>query len=191
MTTTASAVLSAAQLATLRQVGEERAAAAGDVLFRAGGRRYPFTAILDGEVAVLDAANREVARHGPAEFLGEVDLLSGQSVYVTAVVTAPVRYIAVERAALRTLLFEDAPLTDVLLAEFVSRREVLQAHRGGGIEVIGPRSSQATRELVAFARSMRLAHVWRDTESGNDPEAARLAAAVAPETLPLVRLPGG
>ena len=37
-----------------------------------------------------------------------MNLLSGQTVYLTAVVTQPMRYIAVDRDALRPLLFEDA-----------------------------------------------------------------------------------
>src|SRR5581483_7750496 len=109
MTPPQSPLLSPGQLATLAEIGEERAARAGDVLYRVGDRTYPFVAILDGEVAILDAAGTELVRHGPAGFLGEVNLLSGQTVFVTAVATKPLRYIAVDRAALRSLLFEDAP----------------------------------------------------------------------------------
>src|SRR5256886_8153603 len=36
--------------------------------------------------------------------LGELNLLSGQTVFLTAVVTKPLRYIAVDRDALRALL---------------------------------------------------------------------------------------
>jgi hypothetical protein len=43
-------------LATLAVVGEERTAAVGDVLFRVGDAIYPFIAIREGEVAILDAA---------------------------------------------------------------------------------------------------------------------------------------
>jgi len=68
--------LSASQLATLAQLGEERTADVGDVLFRVGDRRYPFIAILEGEVAILDAAGNEIVRHGASGFLGEMNLLS-------------------------------------------------------------------------------------------------------------------
>ena len=89
--------LSAAQLATLKEIGEERTANAGDVLYRVGDRDYPFVAIIEGEVAVLDAAGNEIARHGASKFLGAVNLLSGRSLFVTAVAREPLRYIAVER----------------------------------------------------------------------------------------------
>jgi thioredoxin reductase (NADPH) len=189
-------ILSSSQLATLRQHGEERTAALGEVLFRVGDRRYPFIAILEGEVAVLDGAGQEIVRHGASGFLGEMNLLSGQTVYLTAVVTEPLRYIAVDRDELRPLLFEDAPLSDLLMSSFMARREALQRHEGVGIEVIGPRSSEPTRRMVEYARSNRLPHTWRDTEhssdeDGADVEAAALIATLAPEEVPLVRLPGG
>ena len=56
-----------------------------------------------------------VIGHGPSGFLGELNLLSGQTVFVNALVIEPLRYIAVERSALRSLLNEDGPLSDLLL----------------------------------------------------------------------------
>jgi len=184
-------LLSDSQLRTLRRHGEERRAEVGDVLFRVGDERYPLIAILEGEAAILDPTGNEIIRHGPRGFLGELNLLSGQTVYLTAVVTEPLRYIAVEREALRELLAEDGPLSDLLLGAFVARREILQGREGIGIEIIGPHSSPSTRRTVDFARRNRLPHVWRDTDR---PQAADVAARVAgldPEQLPLVVLPGG
>ena len=186
----ASPVLSASQLATLREHGEERSAAVGDVLFRVGDRRYPFIAIVEGEAAVLDSAAHEIVRHGPSGFLGEMNLLSGQTVYLTAVVTQPMRYIAVDRDELRPLLFEDALLGDMLLSSFMARREALQ-QRDVGLEVLGPRSSESTRRIVEYARRNRLPYTWRDPEHSADPAATALIGALETGELPLVRLPGG
>src|SRR5262249_57176641 len=94
--------------ARLAERGGEGRAAIGDVLFRVGDRRYPLIAIVEGEAAVLDQNGTEINRHGPGGFLGESNLLSGQTVFFSAVVTEPLRYIAVERQQLRTLLFEDS-----------------------------------------------------------------------------------
>ncbi len=163
----------------------------GDVLFRVGDRRYPFMAIIEGEAAVLDAAGHELVRHGASGFLGEMNLMSGQTVYLTAVVTRPMRYIAVDRDDLRPLLFEDGPLGDLLLSTFMARRELLQQHQGIGIEVVGPRSSEPTRRIVEFARRNRLPHTWRDPERSEEAAAAALIEAFDPEEIPLVRLPGG
>ncbi|HTR89466.1 MAG TPA: NAD(P)/FAD-dependent oxidoreductase, partial [Solirubrobacteraceae bacterium] len=95
--------------------------------------------------------------------------------FLTAVATAPLRYIAVEREVLRGLLFEDASLSDLLLSAFVERRELLQQRQGVGFEVVGRRESPDTRRLLEFARDQRLPHSWVD----------------GPGAQPVVRLPGG
>jgi thioredoxin reductase (NADPH) len=184
-------MLSDSQLATIARLGEERTAGVGDVLFRVGDRRYPFIAIIDGEVAILDAGGNEIIRHGKSGFLGEMNLLSGQTVFLTAVVAEPLRYIAVDRDDLRPLLFEDGPLSDLLLSTFIARREALQQVQGIGLEVVGPRSSEATMQMVEFARSNRLPFSWLDTERADDGAAAAEVAGLDAASLPLVRLPGG
>ena len=179
MSTPASPRLSASQLAALAAIGEERSAPAGALLYRVGDRSYPFIAILEGEVAIVDAAGNEVIRHGPSGFLGELNLLSGQTVFLNALVTEPLRYIAVERPALRSLLNEDGPLSDLVLSTFISRREALQSVQGIGMEIIGPRGSEPTMHLLEFARANRLPFTWREAEPTGG------------GALPLVRLPGG
>jgi thioredoxin reductase (NADPH) len=185
------AILSESQLATLAAVGEERTAAVGDVLFQVGDLRYPLIAIIEGEAAILDGAGHEIIRHGASGFLGEINLLSGQTVYLTAVVTKPMRYIAVEREALRPILFDDAQLSELLLSTFMARREALQQVEGIGLQILGPRSSEPTRRIVDSARRNRVPYTWRDPEHSEDAEAAALIEGLADEELPLVRLPGG
>jgi len=170
--------LSPSQLGTLAGIGEERTAKPGDILYRVGDATYPFIAILEGEAAILDGAGNEIVRHGPSGFLGEINLLSGQTVFVTAVVTKPLRYIAVDRDAFRALLFEDAPFSDLVLSAFIQRREALQGVQGIGLEIVGPHSSGATMRIVEFARANRLPYTWQDVVPPDGGE------------LPLVRLPG-
>jgi thioredoxin reductase (NADPH) len=179
MAAPSSPALSASQLEKLAGLGERRTASIGDVLFRVGDATYPFMAIEEGEVAILDAAGNELVRHGARGFLGELNLLSGQTVFLTAVVTQPLRYIAVDRDRLRDLLFEDGPLSDLVLTTFMSRRAALQQVEGIGIEIVGPRASEATIRLIDFARANRLPFTWHDEAP---------AGGVEP---PVVRLPGG
>ncbi|HEX3686745.1 MAG TPA: FAD-dependent oxidoreductase, partial [Gaiellaceae bacterium] len=171
--------LSASQMATLAALGEERTAGVGDVLYRVGDATYPFIAIREGEVAILDAAGNEIVRHGASSFLGELNLLSGQTVFVTALVTEPLRYVAVDRAALRDVLFDDGPLSDLVLSTFIARREALQRVQGLGLEIVGPRSSEATMGMLDFIRANRLPFSWQDTQTPDGAEP------------PVVRLPGG
>src|SRR6476620_2734191 len=171
--------LSASQLSTLAAVGEEFTAGVGDELYRVGDPIYPFIAIREGEVAILDSAGNEIVRHGASSFLGELNLLSGQTVFLTAVVTEPLRYVAVDRDALRAVLFDDGPLSDLVLSTFIARREALQRVQGIGLEIIGPRSSEATIQMLDFVRANRLPFSWQDTPPPGGAES------------PLVRLPGG
>jgi thioredoxin reductase (NADPH) len=175
----AAPTLSPSQLATLAALGVEQTAKVGDVLYRVGDATYPFIAIQEGEVAILDAAGNEIVSHGPSSFLGELNLLSGQTVFVTAVVKQPLRYIEVDRDVLRHLLFEDGPLSDLVLSTFMARRAVLQRVEGIGVEIVGPRSSEPTMRLLTVARANRLPFTWHDElpAGGEEP--------------PVVRLPGG
>jgi thioredoxin reductase (NADPH) len=181
--------LSDAQLSALAELGEELTAEVGDVLYRVGERGFPFIAILEGEVVIVDAAGNEIVRHGPAKFLGEINLLSGQTSLVSAVAAQPLRYLAVGREVLRTLLYDDGPLSDLLLSTFIARREALQRVHGIGLEIIGPHASAETMRIIDFARSYRLPFTWRDPE--RDPSAAEAVAGLDAASLPLVRLPGG
>ena len=179
MSTSRSPLLSPSQLAALADLGEERSASAGELLYRIGDRVHPFVAILVGEVSIVDAAGNEIVRYGASQFLGELNLLSGQAVFVNALVTQPLRYIAVERSVLLALLSEDGPLSDLILDTFIARREALQRVEGIGLEIVGPHSSEATMRVLDFVRANRLPYSWRET------------APPGGGALPLVRLPGG
>jgi thioredoxin reductase (NADPH) len=185
-------VLSSTQLELLAQRGEELTAEVGEKLYEIGDATYPFISILEGEVAVLDGAGHEIVRHGASGFLGEVNLLSGQSVFVTAVVTQPLRYISLPREDLRALLFDDPSLSDLILGALVERRELLQRRQGIGPEIVGARDSPDTRRLLEFARAQRLPHTWVDpTDPTETTEDAGPAAEPSVSEMPLVRLPGG
>ena len=182
-------VLSDEQLAVLAEHGEERTADVGEILFQVGDPVYPLIAILEGEAAIEDASGNEIIRHGASGFLGEMNLLTGQTVFLTARVTQQLRYIAVPREAVRTLLYEDSSLAELLLSTFIGRREALQQWEGIGVEVIGPHSSADTRRVREWANRARLPHTWLDPESSED--AASAIEAMDDNDLPLVRIPGG
>ena len=117
-------------------------------------------------------------RHGPSGFLGELNLLSGQTVFVNALVTERVRYVAVERSALRSLLHEDGQLSDLILSTFISRREALQTVQGIGLVIVGPHTEPTIR-MIEFARANKLPYTW---DEKTPPDGGQS---------PLVRLPGG
>jgi thioredoxin reductase (NADPH) len=179
----ATRTLSSSQLNLLEEHGEVLTAEAGERLYDIGQQPERFIAILEGEASIRDGAGHEIVRHGNSGFLGELNLLSGQTIFLTATAETPMRYIAVDREELRTLLFKDGALSDLLLNTFVERRELLQNVDGVGIEIFGARSSPETRRLVQFARNLKVPYQL----DPNDGDAQHPASG----ELPFVRLPGG
>src|SRR6476659_7010407 len=175
-----SRVLSSTQLEILARHGEERTAPAGETLFSVGDATYPFIAIREGEVAVLDGDGEAIVRHNAGGFLGEINLLTGQTVFLTAVATQPMRYIAVEREELRKILYEESDLADLLLSAFIERREQLQQRADIGLEIVGARGWPDTRRLLEYARRQKLPHRWSPAPAGGDGAGADTAGAGRP-----------
>ena len=90
--------------------------------------RYDFFVVVAGQVDIVvgSGANEQViAQHGPGRFLGELNLLTGLRVFVSARVTEPGEVIAVPVAALRHVIATQPALSDTILAAFIARRSVL------------------------------------------------------------------
>ena len=107
------------------RLGVRRPMAVGEYLYREGDASYDFYVVLAGVVEVVvstEGKERVLARHGAGRFLGELNLLTGQRVFVSARVAEPGEVIAVPRDALRRLIATDASLSDKILAAFLARR---------------------------------------------------------------------
>ena len=192
MSTPPRPTLSEAQLALLAEHGEERTAEVGEVLFEVGDRRYPFIAILEGEAAILDAAGHEIVRHGAFGFLGEMNLLSGQTVFLTAVVTrADALHRGRSRGAADAAVRGRPARRPAALGVRRAARGAAAAATGVGLEIIGPRDSAATRGGWSSSRARnRLPYTWRDP-GRRRPARPALVGGLGADELPLVRLPGG
>src|SRR5215831_19039062 len=98
------------QIGLLRREGEVRRVAAGEVLFREGDRSYDFIVILAGRVAIVDhqaGTERKLAAGGPGDFVTELNLLTGERLFTTAVVTEPGQVLAVPVARLHAVISQD------------------------------------------------------------------------------------
>lgn len=138
--------LSEDQVALLRRVGEVRPAVAGQVLFREGDRGSDFIVVLSGRVTIVDhqaGAERELLTAGPRQFAAELNLLTGERLFTTAVVTEPGTVLMVPRARLQELISGDQALGELILQAVLAWREWLarrQACRSSGR---GPRRRPA------------------------------------------------
>src|SRR5205085_1362729 len=108
---------------------------------------------------------RVITRHGPGRFLGELNLLTGQRVFVSARVVEPGDVIAVPRDALRHLLATNPRLGDVILAAFLARRAMLLSGATSEIRVIGSRFSPETGGVREFLGRSGIPHEWLDPDA--------------------------
>jgi thioredoxin reductase (NADPH) len=185
--------LSQEQIDRLAAHGERRRVDAGEVLYREGDRSCDFYVVLEGKVAIVEAEGtdqeRIVAVHGPRRFLGELGLLTGQTVLLTAVVREPGEVLVVPVAQLRALVASDQALGDLILRALLLRRELLIG-LGTGFRIIGSRFSDDTRRLREFAARNRLPHHYIDVERDPSAEALLRDLHVGPHETPVVILRG-
>jgi thioredoxin reductase (NADPH) len=181
------------QIGLLRREGQVRPVAAGEVLFREGDRGYDFIVILAGRVAIVDhqaGKERQLAAGGRGDFVAELNLLTGERLFTTAVVTEPGEVLVVPVARLQAAIAQDQDLGQWIIRAMFARRQWLM-ERQTGLRIIGSRSSPQTRRLLEFAVRNRLPHVWLDTDS--DPAAGAVLAhhGVAASETPVVVMRGG
>ena len=165
------------QLMTLSRYGDRRSVPEGTVLFCEGDQDCGFFVVLDGKVAVVQetaAEPRLIAVHGPGRFLGDLSMLTGQTVLVTAVAQTDVEVLEVRvRPAQGARGRQDQALGDLILRAFILRR-TLQANIGAGLRIIGSKYDPDARRLRDFASRNRIPYQWVDLEE--DPQAEAPAA---------------
>ena len=162
------------QLATLKSYGTTEKTSIGQVLATAGDLTYDLMVVLEGGVEcsdIHDGRRRALLVHGPRDFIAELDLLTGQRVYATFVVTEAGSIVRVARSAVKAMIETDATLGELLVQTLFRRREALLLLRSG-MQLIGSRYSPDTQRLREFAARNRLAFSWIDLD--NDPVAPAL-----------------
>src|SRR5687767_11827096 len=161
------------QIEILRRYGQTRKTKAGDVLFRAGDTSNDFIVILEGVVEVIDDFAGEARTIGTflaGRFLGELNMLTGQAMYLTAVVREGGEVLAIPRERLKEVVTEESNLSDVILKAFLARRAYM-IRTGLGLRIIGSRHSSDAARLREVASRNRVPHVWIELEENPEAEA--------------------
>src|SRR5215216_3726371 len=160
------------QIEILRRYGQKRKTEVGDVLFRAGDTHNDFIVILEGEVEVVDDFAGDARTIGvflAGRFLGELNMLTGQAMYLTAVVSKAGEVLAVPRERLKEVVTEEPNLSDVILKAFLARRSYMM-RTGLGLRIIGSRHSGDAARLREIAARNRVPHVWIELEENPEAE---------------------
>jgi thioredoxin reductase (NADPH) len=177
------------EIAVLEALGTRRSVVVDEYLYREGDASYDFYVVLSGAAEITvrsDGEEQVIARHGPGRFLGELNLLTGMRVYVSARVVEAGEVLVVPAAALRQVLATRPSLSDTILAAFIARRSVLLTGAAAALRVIGSRFSPDSLRLREFLARSRIPHEWLDVESDDAVERLLRESHVAPGDLPVV-----
>ncbi len=182
--------LDESEMAVLDTLGTRRTVRSDEYLYREGDASYDFYVIRSGaaEITVQDGGEEKIiVRHGPGRFLGELNLLTGMRVYVSARVVEAGEVIVVPASSLRHLLATRPGLGDKILAAFIARRSVLlNGAATAAIRVIGSRFSPESLQLREFLSRSRIPHEWVDADVEGAVEQLLRESDVDPSDLPVV-----
>jgi thioredoxin reductase (NADPH) len=182
-----------AQVSMLEALGTRRSVEVGEYLYREGDPTYDFYVVLSGAVDIVmnaDAEERVLVRHGAGRFLGELNMLTGLRVFVSARVVEAGEVLVVPVAELRRVLATQPALGDVILTAFMARRALLLTDASTAIRVVGSRYSPDSLQVREFLARLRIPHEWLDPD--HDDAVGRLLAevGVTPAELPVVIVSG-
>ncbi|GAA1414975.1 FAD-dependent oxidoreductase [Catellatospora coxensis] len=182
------AVLNDEQFDRLARYGAVEPVEAGQDLYRPGDDSYDFFLLRTAAVDIVHDATaiepqRTVYRCRPGDFLGELSLLTGQHVYLTAQVVSAGTVVRIGAAGLRRVLAEQDDLADLLIAAFQERRDVIRAAAGGALDIVGRSDASDTLDLRSYAAQMLLPHSWHPATSPHG-RALMTSAGLGPDDLP-------
>ncbi len=165
-----STLLDEEQLDRLAGYGEAEDVREGQNLYSSGDTAYDLFLLRTATVDVVRDATaiepeRLIYRRGPGEFLGELNLLTGQQVYLTARVATAGTVVRIPAHALRRVLAEQVDIADVLIETFRARRELMRSAAGSALEIVGRPDTAETLCLRTYVTQMLLPHAWLDATS--------------------------
>jgi thioredoxin reductase (NADPH) len=181
--------LDAADVAVFDGLGTRRSVAVGEFLYREGDASYDFYVVVSGAVEIVvsaDGEERVITRYGAGSFSGELNMLTGMRVFVSARVVESGDVIVVPRAVLQRVIATNPRVGDTVLAAFIARRASLMSGAASAIRVIGSRFSPESLRLREFLARSRIPHEWLDPDRDAAVEAILTAFGITPRELPVV-----
>jgi thioredoxin reductase (NADPH) len=146
-------ILTPAQINRIAVHGHTRAIQPGEVLVEQGDSAVPFFVVVSGELEIVRpscAGETLVTIHGPGQFTGEVNMLSGRRTLVRMRATKPGQLIELDRQHMMTLIQTDAELGEILTLAFILRKVELIAAGVGDIVLVGSTYSASTLRIKEF-----------------------------------------
>jgi thioredoxin reductase (NADPH) len=164
------------QLSRVAVQGHMRAIQPGEVLVEQGDSAVPFFVVVSGEIEIVRpsgaAAETLITIHGPGEFTGEVNMLSGRRTLVRMRATKPGKVIELDRQHMMALIQTDAEIGEILTRAFILRRAELIDAGVGDIVLIGSTNSASTLRIKEFL--MRSGHPYSYIDLDRDSDVQKL-----------------
>ncbi len=154
-------------LAALKPMASCRFYEDGETIFRAGDADLDLFVVESGALEIINPSdgNSHVVTHGPGQFAGDIDLLTGRPVIVTAIARGTTHVIRVPSARLRELLSKVPQLSEKLLIAAQERRRLLTQAGVLGMKIVGPGKCRDTMLVREFLFKNFVPFTWYDTES--------------------------
>jgi thioredoxin reductase (NADPH) len=178
-----------AQIAALGKFATLKSFQAGERLFAAGQRDFQFFVVKSGEVEIVDHSSgrdKTVTIHRAREFTGDVDMLTGRPVLVSAIARTLCEAYEISAVDLRRILNEMPQVSDVLLRAFLMRRELLEEAGFTGVRVVGSRYSRDTHRIREFLARNRVPSTWIDLEKDPGVDQLLMRFRVTADDMPVV-----
>src|SRR6516164_2842417 len=158
--------LTSAELALVKALAKPCDYADGGLIFRAGQADIDLYVVESGQMEIRNPTDGDclIAVHEPGNLSGDIDILTGRPVIVTAVAKGPTRLLCVPNGQLRTLLNRVPSLGEKLIVAFTRRRELLSQMGSLGLRVFGPGRCRTTSQVREFLYKNFVPFVWFDTE---------------------------
>ncbi len=163
------------QISRMQEHGHLRAVKLGEVLVEQGYSNVPFFVVISGEIEILRPSGdieTLITVHGPGQFTGEINMLSGRRALFRARVTKSGNVIEMDRQNMMALLQSDAEISDILMRAFILRRVELVAAGVGDVVLIGSSNSARTFQIKEFL--MRNGHPYNYIDLESDSEVQQL-----------------
>jgi len=163
--------LTPAQIERIRAHGKIRSIRRAEILVEAGEPVVPFFVITVGRVEVVRPSGSNetlVAVHGPGQFTGEVNMLSGRPALVRSRALDPGEVIELDRERLLALVQTDSELSELIMRAFILRRVELITQGLGNVVLVGSNHCSGTLRVKEFLTRNNHPYTYIDLDRDAD-----------------------
>ncbi|HTQ39013.1 MAG TPA: FAD-dependent oxidoreductase [Pirellulales bacterium] len=159
--------LTSAEIALVKPLATPCEYADGEIIFRAGQAEIDLYIVESGAIEIQNPtdSHRLIVVHEAGQFSGDIDLLTGRPVIVTAVARGATRVLRIPHRHLRALLNRVPSFGEKLIVAFTRRRELLSQMGTLGLRVVGAGRCRDTNAVREFLYKNFVPFTWFDPET--------------------------